>query len=313
MEDSKNIVIYDWLSFTSKTHSVDDIITALGLDGCPFEETKGAHGYRDRKYFSSISIHFNGRPDMGVWCEMSGQGCRAFETLSSVGWDRLFDWINRSDFKITRLDVAFDDHTGVLDIDRICNDTCKGNFVCRSDFWEVVRSSKGSAVYHGSPQSLIRFRIYDKARERNCEPGTHWIRVEMQLRNERAIAFTKLFDNPLITIGDAFSGVLLNYLRYVEQDETDSNKWRWSLTDYWFELVANISPIKIYTAPGMEYNIDNLDSFVFGQAGNAIAAELELISVDEFLDRIKHRTSKPNPKYKNLVNQYKGYSNETEI
>lgn len=82
---AENIVIYDWLSFTSKAHSPEELISALGLAHVPWAETKGAKGYRDRKYFSCISVHYNGRADMGVWVEMSGQGCRTFESLSSVG------------------------------------------------------------------------------------------------------------------------------------------------------------------------------------------------------------------------------------
>ena len=79
---AENLVIYDWLSFTSKVHTPDQLIAALGLSHVPWTETKGARGYRDRKYFSCISIHYNGRADMGVWVEMSGQGCRTFESLS---------------------------------------------------------------------------------------------------------------------------------------------------------------------------------------------------------------------------------------
>ena len=80
----ENIVLYDWLSFTSKVHTPEDLISALGLSQCPWQEIKGAHGYRDRKYFSCISIHYNGREDMGVWVEMSGQGCRTFETVQTA-------------------------------------------------------------------------------------------------------------------------------------------------------------------------------------------------------------------------------------
>ena len=54
-----------------------------------------------------------------------------------------------------------------------------------------------------------------------------------------------------LPIGEAFAGVLLNYLRYVEPD-TDSNKWRWPMKDYWYNLVEDAERISIYTAPGME-------------------------------------------------------------
>ncbi len=58
--EKQNIVLYDWLSFTSKKHTPEELISAMGLSSCPWQEIKGAHGYRDRKYFSSISVHYNG-------------------------------------------------------------------------------------------------------------------------------------------------------------------------------------------------------------------------------------------------------------
>ena len=105
----ENLIIYDWLSFTSKLHDPLLIVDVLGLSHVPWETIKGARGYQDRLYFNCISIHFNGRDDMGVWCEMSGQGCRAFETLSSLqdGWETLFETIAQQKMNITRLDVAY--------------------------------------------------------------------------------------------------------------------------------------------------------------------------------------------------------------
>jgi len=224
---AENIVLYDWLSFTSKVHSPDALISALGLSHVPWTETKGARGYKDRKYFSCISIHYNGRADMGVWVEMSGQGCRTFESLSKVDWDSLFKFIRDNTLKITRLDVAFDDHTGLLNIRQIVNDTQCGMYISKSDYWETVLSSKGSTVQIGSPQSKVLIRIYDKAAERGYSSDVHWVRVEIQLRDDRAVQFTKI---PL-PIGPAFAGVVLNYLRYIEPAE-DANKWRWPMTDY---------------------------------------------------------------------------------
>lgn len=301
MERKENIVLYDWLSFTSKNHTPEQLISALGLSQCPWSEIKGAHGYRDRKYFSCISVHYNGREDMGVWVELSGQGCRTFESLSSVGWEALFHWISEQQCKITRLDVAFDDHTGVLDISKIAEDTCGGSFVSRSDYWETRLSSKGSTVIIGSPQSKVLVRIYDKAAERHCDPDTHWVRIELQLRDDRATQFIRI---PL-TIGEAFSGVLLNYLRYVIPQEGDTNKWRWPMTDYWIDMLELLTPISIYTAPGMEYNIDRCREYVVNQAGNAVDALIRIYGIGEFRRMIESRPTAPNPKYDRLVEQYR--------
>ena len=154
----ENVVLYDWLSFTSKQHTPEEIIDALGLSHCPWTETKGARGYMDRKYFGCISIHYNGRDDMGVWCEMSGQGCRNFEDLTTLPnkWDDLFAFIHGNALHMTRLDVAYDDHIGILDIDRVAQDTQDQHYISRMNWWEVVRSCKGTSVFIGSPQSKVR-------------------------------------------------------------------------------------------------------------------------------------------------------------
>ena len=296
---AENLVIYDWLSFTSKVHTPDQLIAALGLSHVPWTETKGARGYRDRKYFSCISIHYNGRSDMGVWVEMSGQGCRTFESLSKVGWEGIFSFIRDNGLKITRLDVAYDDHSGILNIREIASDTQAGMYVSKSDYWETVLSSKGTTVQIGSPQSKVLIRIYDKAAERG-KPDEHWIRVELQLRDDRAVQFTKI---PL-PIGQAFAGVLLNYLRYVEPGE-DSNKWRWPMTDYWFNLVQDAEKISIYQTPGMEYNEERCKNYVINQAGNAIDACIQMYGLYEFEKMIQERKTAPNPKYEQLIQQHR--------
>lgn len=303
--EQENIIIYDWLSFTCKTDDPNYIIEILGLKQVPWETIKGARGYQDRLYFSCISIHFNGRPDMGVWCEMSGQGCRTFEELSSLPykWDSLFATIARYQMNITRLDVAYDDHSGLLDINEIIQDTRAQEYVSKSDYWEIIESSKGQSLQFGSPQSDVLIRIYDKARERNCEAGTHWIRCELQLRRERAIAFTKLH----LPIGQAYCGVVINYLRFVDPDSTDSNKWRWPIKPYWGDFLENANRISIYEAPGEEYNLDRCEKYVINQAGNAIDAYIQIRGVDGFLDTLKSRKTRSNPKYQRLVDTYKAF------
>ena len=167
----ENVVLYDWLSFTSKKHTPQELIAALGLSHVPWTETKGARGYMDRLYFGCISVHYNGREDMGVWVELSGQGCRNFEDLTTLPgkWDDLFSFIHHENLHMTRLDVAFDDHTGILDIDRIAQDTEAQRYVSRMNWWEVTRSCKGVSCQIGSPQSKVLVRIYDKAAERGYD------------------------------------------------------------------------------------------------------------------------------------------------
>lgn len=301
-----DFILYDWLSFSAKRSDPYFIVDLLGLAHVPWTMTKGARGYQDRLYFNCISIHFNGRPDMGVWCEMSGQGCRAFETLSTLEckWESLFAEIMAQQMNITRLDVAYDDHTGALDLDVIVQDTRNKEYVSKSEYWEILESSKGQTVQFGSPQSDTLIRIYDKARERNCPTGEHWIRCELQLRRERAVAFTKLG----LPIGQGFCGVVVNYLRFVDPDPLDSNRWRWPIKPYWGDFLCHANAISIYEAPGMEYNIDRCERYVIRQAGNAIDAYIQIRGVPGFLEELKQRPTMRNPKYDRLVEEYRHFS-----
>lgn len=300
---NENIVLYDWLSFTSKQHTPEELIEALGMSHCTWTETKGACGYLDRLYFGNISVHYNGREDMGVWVEMSGQGCRNFEDLTLLPrkFDDVFEFIYSNNLNITRLDIAYDDHTGVLDIDTIASDTENLNFVSRMKYWEVVRSSKGTGVYIGSPQSKVRIRIYDKAAERGYDDGRHWVRVELQLRDSRAFEFSKI---PM-DIGEAFAGVMLNYLRFVVPDDTDTNKSRWDSTEYWDNFIGDVGRIKIFSLPGGGYNVERCKHYVFDMAGNAIDAMLKICgNTTDFMTLLSARRCSPNPKYDRLVEEH---------
>lgn len=195
-EKQENQILYDWVSITSKIDSPQTLIELLGLnrEGVAWESCKGMHGYLDRVTFGGVNIHFNGREDMGVWLEMSGQGCRTFETFGNGDYERLFDYVleNPDDLHITRLDVAYDDHEGVLDMEQLKKDTMEDSYISK---WSggSVRVGHGASkmndtIEFGSMKSAIFLRIYNKAAERGFL-DRHWLRVELQMRDERALGF----------------------------------------------------------------------------------------------------------------------------
>lgn len=303
-----NKVIYDWVSVTSKIHNPQGLIALLGLDheGIVWEQVKGAHGYRDRLYWEKISIHYNGREDMGIWLEMSGQGCRAFESFGTGDYEALFQEVfsNPGDMHITRLDVAFDDHEGLLDMETICADARAGEYVSKFRTGLAaygLGEDMGKTVTFGSRSSEALVRIYDKAAERGFTDGRHWVRVELQLRRERAAAFLQQTQ----PVGECFAGVLGNYLRFVEEpDGFDTNRWRWPMKIYWDKLLDGASRIRLYEKPGADYNMINLENFVIQQAGGAIYTYLECNGVEKFLKDLCCRGAQLNPKYKSLLAQY---------
>ena len=88
-------------------------------------------------------------------------------------------------------------------------------------------------------------------------------------------------------------------------NDTDDNRWRWQMTDYWLRLLEVVSPISIFTTPGMEYNLDRCQNYVINQAGNAIDCMIQIYGLQGLKDLIDARDTMPNPKYEHLVKQWR--------
>lgn len=119
----------------------------------------------------------------------------------------------------------------------------------------------------GSDKSEVKIRIYDKAAERGFK-DRHWIRLEMQLRKERAFEATRqLLD--VRHIGMCASGILRNYLTY-RLESLDSNKSRWPLAPYWDKVLLDMEKISVWVAPGESYNFAKTEHWLVKQYGQAI-------------------------------------------
>lgn len=303
MENHGNLILIDWLTATSHIDSVDGIKELLGLDKPGINwETKEAYmnGYPMRQMFGGINILYGGREDMGVCLTMSGQGCRSFESYGHGDWFGLLGtFLTPDDYNMTRLDLAFDDHTGILNIHQLLDDTDDHYYVSKSRWWKVEYGSEGTSIYHGSPKSDVRIRIYDKAAERGLHDGSHWIRVELQLRDKLAssMAVEILKD---CNVGRSFRGVLRNYLTY-RDPSGDSNKSRWELAGYWAKLLEGIEAVRLWTSPGVEYNIFRLERFLVDQCGAAITCYRDIYGLPDLMEKIQLRGCRRPPKYQQLI------------
>ena len=63
--------------------------------------------------------------------------------------------VSDNEMHITRLDVAYDNHTGILDIGRIARDTIDQEYISKSDWYAANFTSEGISVYIGSPKRGI--------------------------------------------------------------------------------------------------------------------------------------------------------------
>lgn len=334
LNEQNNVFLIDWLTFVCHGESVDYIKWLLGLDSpsVPWEnEQKFRNGYPMQCYWNGITISYGAdderfykdpakvRNDMGICVNLSGTGCRAFESYGHGDWFRLFGYFFRDhdfvastqyklqSYNITRLDLAYDDHVGLLDIYQIEKDTRDRYYVSKSTKSKIIWSDdqdediQGLNVQIGSDKSDVVVRIYDKAAERGFK-DRHWIRCEIQLRHDRALAaVAELFKNR--HVGRVASGVLRNYLTFREFTPSDTNRSRWPLAAYWDKLLLDMERISLWISPGEPYNFANTERWLLKQYGQAIVVMDQLHDEGYLVDRAKQMYPVRDlaPKYKKFL------------
>lgn len=304
-----NRIIIDWVSLSTKKHTPLEIMKLLEVQDCAWELLNGGCGYQYRHYFGGISIHFCDDPAAQngyIWLEMSGQGCRTFETYGNGNYEKLFELTRETpeDCRIRRLDVAFDDREGVLNIDHICEQTREENYTCRLKKYEVIYSNCGNATYFGSKSSNVFIRFYDKAKERGYDdPSLHWIRCELQLRDVNSQGFVNKLEDQ--SIQDLYGSVLRNYLCFRIPDEFDSNKCRWEIPEWWETFLNHAVAQSLYDKPGVTYNLNACTNYVLSQPIGSIQTLIEIHGAEAFIEMVNNAPRPKNPKYKRLIAEYR--------
>ena len=248
-----NTITIDYVTFVWDTKTVSEAIHALGLSASTWT-TKAVHyPYAHIQRAGNISIAYDNYNERGVFVTLTSQGCREFETFSSIGWADLFGIIRGGEGHTTRQDIAFDDRTGVLNMQRMKHDRDVANYRSLLSYTAEHRSHKenimGMSLYFGAKGSNTNIRIYDKDAEQGGL-GTHWIRVELQLRDAYADTVVKSG----LSIPCIFSSVLKKYLVFLQPNPTDSNKCRWPVAPYWNTLLEGAQTLTLSCHKGTHSN-----------------------------------------------------------
>lgn len=317
-KEKQDIILIDWLTFTIKNSDVNFIMDLLGLPELKWELGVGRNCFKQKYYYEGISILFDGMypvtdpdshevinlEDMGVCVDMSGKGCRTFETYSNKTLkDLLYEIVKYIDeLTVSRIDIAFDDHSGCIDLNSIISSLHEHRY--RSKFkeksFEIVEhiGHIGQTVYMGSPSSNIRFRIYDKAFERGIE-GEHWNRFEIQLRKEKALSFVHQFVFGDMTIGEMFSSVVNNYFTQINLDDTNIS--RCSVTEEWSFLINSVDVISLITRCDNEYNLKKVKNYLYKQTANSLLCVCNAQGVLKTLAEMVVEKRPYNKKYENIA------------
>jgi len=311
----------DWLSVTFKNvQAVHQIYDLIGIDEEHFHDSKtGGKGYLKKKIFAGISIYYEGREDMGIHLDISGQGCRHFEKYSRYDWLHFFSLILNTDINITRLDLAIDDFKGYFTMKHI-SEKIRRKCV-RSRFKDAIQikktrlsdgSSRGHTIYFGSVQSMVQVRFYDKLLER-LEAGKSieddikfWLRTEIQLRDERAMAAMLLFVNMSAETGKLAAGILKNYLNFLIDNKNEKNKSRWKVCKWWEEFLGNVEKLPL-TIIAPDVTIERSYKWLDHQVEKTLAMMYEAFNQDMtiFYDLINKGIGKLERKDEDIINRFK--------
>lgn len=304
LASENNVFLIDWLTVVFHNASVTLIQSLLGLNSpdVPWEtEVSFRNGYPCRTKYKNITILWGAdderfyksdakksasekiRTDMGICLDMSGQGCREFESVKGNDWLKFLHSICDRDFKtnITRLDLAYDDHIGTLDLYRIAADIRDRNYTSPSKKSQIIWSDdqvndvQGLTVYVGSKKSDVLVRIYDKAAEREFGEDVHWVRCELQLRHDRCIsAVFEILKKQ--HVGRTAAGILRNYLTFREPDSMDTNKSRWPVAGYWDKVLMDMEKVSLWISPGEPYNFSKSQLHMIKQYGQVLVSSYRI-------------------------------------
>ena len=309
-------VLIDYVTVSFKIHCIDYLLNRLGLDRDKMESIRSFFGYTYCLYYAGVQIHYLEeeytetdkiivqsdvlpRRITSVILNISGKGCRTIESLNpGFDWFEFFYQFNamiqNKDAHFARLDLACDDTDGILDIKQILRYTERYQFVCKSKCDPMVVRMREEAAYFGSPKSDRRLRIYNKALEQGID--AHWIRCEMQLRNDNATSLYLNYINGYRGRVGAMAAAELNgYLRFFEvpkgmtaiEIKAHDNAHRYKSARWWLKFVATVETLRQLHLPGNEYTYEVLSRYV-RQTHSSVKTFLELNhgDVGAYLDEV---------------------------
>lgn len=318
----------DWMGFT--VFNVDsplDVIELLGYKEEDFTQLpKGGMGYKSILQLNgyTLQILYDGKEDMGIHVNVSGSSVfevvRSFMETKKVNtpfgeaydtWDSgLITFLKEMSLcaKFTRLDIAVDDLGANFykldDLVQILERKQDGHrIVSKFRNWQEICKKKltgekiGQTVYMGSRKSETFLRVYDKRLEQmnktSEDLGLDWIRWELELKKERAEEAVKMIVNRG-EIGTIFTGILNNYVRVVEN--IDSNVSRCPVSPLWEKFVSTVEKISLYVTEAEKTLEEKINWFKYQvaptMAGIIVAQMGDMSIIHNFFDEYIMRMSK---------------------
>lgn len=270
-------ILIDWLSFTfvADDITVDEVFGwfeyFLNISPSDFKPGRRFYqGYKESAVFENITIYWEGSSNQGVHVSISGQGCRFLDIhyqklrvhaernltqgrIYLQSWEDLLRYLYYvDDINITRIDMAVDEFINYIDVEKLFHKSLNGELTMRFRNWRPDGrfnsngKTNGISLYYGSDKSDLQLTIYEKNKQLNLD--YHWTRLELQFRRKRAISIVKEILESNNDMGYIFLGTLKHYITFRDKIDTETNKSRWPVSQFWENLLKDIEPLKIAMA-----------------------------------------------------------------
>ena len=312
-------VLVDWLTFSVKEQDPAKVIREyLGLDPELFQDAGyGLLGYNRVLRFSDICVCYEPREndffrDMGVCVSMSGNGCRAFETMSKLtqaGQDSVFPTLFQllaadETANVSRIDIACDDRKGFLNMEEIVEKVQANEINSRMTKRSVIVSfdgtqRSGSTIYLGAPSSDFRVRIYDKALEEGVDG--HWIRVELVMRHKNAAAFVAQM-NSAPSVGKLAAQVVNDKFSFIERD--DSNITRCTVCGWWQSFVDELESVRLVARCVIQHSVERIENWIESQVGPSLAVILNTLGWPHLFELARAAAGRLSARQLSLISDY---------
>ncbi|MFS3933173.1 DNA relaxase NicK [Bacillus subtilis] len=268
--ESPLVSMVDYIRVSFKAHDVDRIIEEVLHLSKDFmtEKQSGFYGYVGTFELDYIKVFYSAPDDnRGILIEMSGQGCRQFESFLECRkktWYDFFQDCMAQGGSFTRFDLAIDDKKTYFSIPELLKKAQKGECISRfrkSDFNGSFDLSDGIAggttIYFGSKKSEAYLCFYEKNYEQAekynipLEELSDWNRYELRLKNERAqVAIDALLKTKDLTL--IAMQIINNYVRFVDADENITRE-HWKTSLFWSEFIGDVGRLPLYVKPQKDF------------------------------------------------------------
>ena len=264
-------MLFDYVKIRFPTLDIQHIIKdILKLNiNYMLHEDYGHYSYTEHYSLGDIFIYTSADEEKGVLLELKGRGCRQFESYLLAQQRSWYDFFMDALIDggvMKRIDLAINDHTGILDIPELAEKCRKREYIGKSRSYKFYQSGElikhreddreymGRTLYLGSLKSDVYFCIYEKDYEQYkkndipIEDAEVKNRFEIRLKNERAYYAVRdllVYDNPEHT---AFK-IINRYIRFVDKDDSKPRS-DWKLNEEWAWFIGNNRErLKLTTKP----------------------------------------------------------------